>query len=287
MNCIHCGQPLNPGARFCIACGREQVDRTHPKPPEAPPAQLPPSPSPAQQQYPSPVGSIPHAKVPSKGGSVKVLVALAAAILLLFGIGGVAAYFYFFPPGVYVQDSFKKPHPQIEKQIQSISSRVRYADNTLQITPFEKSFYALLYDPVSSDNATVEGKVEWKQGDQDVMFGIVCCAVSQNSFQVFLLDGKGNYLVQQYSNGTWIDITGFLKLPKAIDIRRNVPYKLSLKTEDDLVSAYLDDKLLIQFLDATDHKGKVGIYAQGGTSGQTTIAFHEFKAKKNSMFQSD
>jgi hypothetical protein len=225
--------------------------------------------------------------VPSKGGSAKFIVAIAAALLLLFGIGGAVAFFYFFPPGVFVRDSFRKPHPQIEKDIQAFGNKAQFVDNTLRLLPPNKSFYALLYDTVASDNATVEGTIEWKEGDQDVLFGIICCAASVDNFHVFMIGGKGNYLVQGYGAGTWYDLTGFLKLPKTKEIRKNVPYKLAIKTEDDLVSAYLDDQLLIQFIDATDHKGKVGIYAQGGTNGTTTIAFSEFRAKKNSMFQSD
>jgi hypothetical protein len=281
MNCIHCGQPINPGSRFCIACGREQVDRTSPRPPETPP-----QPTPAQQQYQGP--SLPHAvHVPQKTGSAKVLVGLAAALMLLFGIGGVVAYFYFFPPGVFVRDSFGKPHPQIVKEVESLGNKAKYVDNKLQIFPPSKQFYMLLYDVVVSDNVTVEGTIEWIEGDQDSMFGIVCCASNNQNFHVLMLTGKNNYTLQGYFGNEWYDLTGFLKLPKTKEIRRNVPYKLTIKTEEDIVSAYLDDQLLIQFVDAIDHKGRVGIYAQGGTNGQTSFSFSSFRAKKNSMFQSD
>jgi hypothetical protein len=40
-------------------------------------------------------------------------------------------------------------------------------------------------------------------------------------------------------------------------------------------------------MDPVNHKGKPGIYTQGGGNGKTTIAFHELHAKKNSIFQSD
>ncbi len=287
MNCIHCSQPINPGSRFCISCGREQVDRTHPRPPDPPPQPLPQQP--AHQPYSGPLspGGIPNIQVPSKSGSAKIIVALAAAFLLVLGIGGAVAYFYFFPPGVFVRDTFRKPHPQIEKDIQLFGNKARYVDNTLELLPPDKSFYAVIYDTVASDNSTIEGTIEWKEGEQDVLFGIICCAASVDNFHVFMIGGKNNYLVQGYASGTWYDLTGFLKLPKTKEIRKNVKYQLALKTEDDLVSAYLDDELLLQFVDATDHKGKVGIYAQGGANGPTAISFSSFSAKKNSMFQSD
>ncbi len=224
---------------------------------------------------------------PSEGSSAKIIFILAAAFLLLLGVGGAVAYFYFFPPGVFVKDSFRRPHSQLESKIRSLGSAARFFNNTLEIDPPNKRFYSLLYDTVASDHATVEGTAEWKGGDKEVLFGIVCCAIDQDEFYVLMINGHGEYSLQSYEGGKWVDLTGFLGLPKMKVIKKNVPYQLKIVTEGDYISAFLDDELLVKLLDPVDHKGKPGIYAQGGESGKSTIAFHSIRAKKNSMFQSD
>jgi hypothetical protein len=266
MNCIHCGQPIAPGARFCVACGREQVAAA----PAAP--SLTPSATPAQK---------------TGGCSPKIILILAVVLLLVFGIGGAIAFFYFFPPGVLVKDNFKKPHPQLESKIRKLGSAARYFNDALEIDPPNKRFYALLYDTVAPEKSTVEATVEWKEGDKDTLFGIICCAVAEDQFYVLMINGRSEYLLQSYYDRDWADITGYMRLPKMKQIKKNVPYKLKIVTEGDYISAFLDDELLLKMMDPVVHKGKTGIYAQGGEVGKSTITFHELRAKKNSMFQSD
>jgi zinc-ribbon domain len=261
MNCIHCGQPITPGARFCVACGREQVA-----------AATPSSAMPVQK---------------TGGCSPKLIFILVAVLLLVFGIGGAIAFFYFFPPGVFVKDNFKKPHPQLESKIRSLGSAARFFNDALEIDPPTKRFYTLIYDAVATERGTVEGTVEWKDGDKDTIFGIICCAIDSNNFYVLMITGRGEYLLQSYEEGDWVDLTGYLPLPKMKVIKKNVPYKLRIVTEGDYISAFLDDQLLVKLMDPINHKGKPGIYSQGGQNGKTTIAFHELRAKKNSIFQSD
>lgn len=287
MNCIHCGQPLTPGARFCVSCGREQVDHTVPKPPATPPP-FSSAPTPLQQLYSGPLSPSGTPAVPaSPGSSAKIIFILAAVLLLVLGIGGAVAYFYFFPPGVFVKDSFRRSHPQLESKIRNLGNAARFFNNTLEIDPPNKQFYSLTYGTVVSDHATVEGTVEWKEGDKSTLFGIVCCAIDQDEFYVLMINGHSEYTLQSYERGTWVDLTGFLDLPKMKVIKKNVPYKLKIITEGDYISAFLNDELLVKLLDPVDHKGKPGIYAQGGESGKSTVAFHSLRAKKNSMFQSD
>lgn len=262
MNCIHCGQPITPGARFCVACGREQVAAAAPMPAATP--------------------------VQKGGGcSPKLILIAAVALFLIFGIGGAIAFFYFFPPGVFVKDNFKKPHSQLESKIQRLGSAARFFNDALEIDPPNKKFYTLIYDTVAPDKATVEGTIEWKEGDKDTYYGIICCAIDSDNFYVLMLNGRGEYLLQSYEQGEWVDLTGYMNLPKMKPIKKNVQYKLKIVTEGDYISAFIDDLLLAKIMDPVIHKGKPGIYAQGGTSGKTTIAFHELRAKKNSMFQSD
>jgi zinc-ribbon domain len=269
MNCIHCGQPITPGARFCVACGREQV------------AASPQS----QQPYAGPSSVTPATK--SAGCSGKAIFIMAAALLLILAIGGVIAFFYFFPPGVLVKDNFKKPHPQLESKIRTLGKAARFFNDALEIDPPNKRFYTLIYDTASPERATVEGTVEWKEGDKDTMFGIICCAIDENDFYVLMINGRGEYLLQSYEDSNWVDLTGYMKLPKLKAIKKDVPYKMKIVSEGDYISAFLDDQLLAKVMDPVIHKGKPGIYAQGGQDGKSTIAFHELRAKKNSMFQSD
>jgi zinc-ribbon domain len=261
MNCIHCGQPITPGARFCVACGREQVAAAAPSP------------------------AVPVQK--TGGCSPKLIFILAAALLLIFGIGGAIAFFYFFPPGVLVKDNFKKPHSQLESKIRSLGSAARFFNDALEIDPPNKRFFTLIYDTAAPDKATVEGTIEWKEGDKDTYYGIICCAIDKDNFYVLMINGRGEYLLQSYEQGEWVDLTGYMNLPKMKPVKKNVLYKLKIVTEGDYISAFLDDLLLVKLLDPVNHKGKPGIYAQGGQSGKSTLAFHELRAKKNSMFQSD
>jgi hypothetical protein len=266
MNCIHCGKPITPGARFCVACGREQVAS-----------------SPIQESY-----AVPETPAQKSGGcSAKLIFILAAALLLVFGIGGAIAFFYFFPPGVVVKDNFKKPHPQLESKIRKLGSAARFLNDALEIDPPNKRFYTLIYDTVASDKSTVEGTVVWKEGDKDVMYGIICCAVDANNFYVLMINGRSEYLLQSYEDSNWVDLTGYMNLPKMTVIKKDVPHKLKIVTEGDYISAFLDDQLLVKLMDPVNHKGKPGIYIQGGQAGKSTIAFHELRVKKNSMFQSD
>jgi hypothetical protein len=262
MNCIHCGQPITPGARFCVACGREQVAAAAP---------------------------IPSAVPVQKGGgcSPKLILIAAVVLFLIFGIGGAIAYFYFFPPGVFVKDNFRKARPQLESKIQRLGSAVRFSDDGLEIDPPNKKFYSLIYDTVAPDKATVEATIEWKEGDKDSYYGLICCAIDSDNFYVLMISGRGEFLLQSYEEGEWVDLTGYLSLPKMKVVKKNVSYKLRIVTEGDYISAFLDDLLLVKIMDPVNHKGKPGIYAQGGSAGKTTIAFRELHAKKNSMFQSD
>lgn len=262
MNCIHCGQPITPGARFCVACGREQVATA-----------VPPS------------TAVPVQK--SAGCSPKIILIFAVVLFLVLGIGGAIAFFYFFPPGVLVKDNFKKPHPQLESKLRKLGSAARFFNDALEIDPPNKRFYTLIYDTVAPEKATVEATIEWKEGDKDTIYGIICCAIDSDNFYVLMINGRSEYLLQSYEQGEWVDLTGYLNLPKMKVIKKNVPYKLKIVTDGDYISAFLDDLLLVKMIDPVNHKGKPGIYAQGGQSGKSSIAFHELQAKKNSMFQSD
>src|SRR5262249_46190604 len=147
--------------------------------------------------------------------------------------------------------------------------------------------YTLIYDSVAPDRTTVEATIEWKEGDKDTIYGLICCAVDADNFYVLMITGRGEYLLQSYEKGEWVDLTGYLNFPKMKVIKQNVPYKLKIVTETDYISAFLDDALLVKIMDPVNHKGKPGIYAQGGQNGKSSIIFHELRAKKNSMFQSD
>jgi hypothetical protein len=282
MNCIHCGQPLNPGARFCTSCGKDQNDRTMPKPPESS------NQSQAKVQVPAPgVQQIPAPVTRSGGISAKALIIIIASVFLLVAIAGAAAWLYFFPPGVYIKDNFGKAHREIESQIKSLGSEAVIGDNKLEIRPPNKLFYMLMYETPASPNATIESTITWTEGEKDLLFGVVCCAASEENFTAFLVGGKGEYLLQNYANGQWFALTSFLKLPKAIQIEKNVPYNVRIVTEGDVISVFFENQLLLKMTDAIDHGGRFGFYAQGGSSGTTKIVFEKFRAKKNSLFQPD
>src|SRR5437016_6268431 len=103
-----------------------------------------------------------------------------------------------------------------------------------------------------------------------------------------MVKGKGNYQIYQYIGDKWYAMAEDLKLPPEIKLQKNTPYRLKIMVENGYISFYMNDILLIKLFDSfSTHKGKVGLYAQGGKTGATTIAFDEFRAKKNSLFQKD
>jgi hypothetical protein len=267
MTCAQCGQTLKDDARFCPACGASQQ-------PAAGPAEHPLT---SAQDLAAP----PHAR---KISTKLIVIAVSAALLLFLG-SIVALWLYFFPPGVYVSDSFRKPHKDLATFVKTINAN--YSDGKIHLQPPNRNFYVLLYEKPASNHATVEGTAIWKEGDEDTILGLACCAIDDNNFTALMISGKGNYLLNTYTGGEWYDLTGFLRLPKSMKIQKGVPYKLKIVTEGDYISAFLNDALLIRMLDAFQHNGRSGIYAQGGKAGSTAIDFDDFKAKKNSLFQKE
>lgn len=223
----------------------------------------------------------------SRGLPVKAIVIAVVVMFVLFVGAGVAVWLTFFPPGVYVQDSFRKVHTEIEGRIRDLGTGAALRDGVLEMLPNNGKFYSVIYKTPASENSTIETTVTWKEGDKDTFFGIICCATDQDNFTVLMLNGNSEYLINSHGKDEWYDVTGFLKLPKTLTIQKNVPYKLKIMTAGDEVSVFLNDTQLAKFLDAFPHKGRVGFYAQGGKSGRTVLAFDDFEAKKNSLFQTD
>jgi hypothetical protein len=268
MVCAQCGHTLREGIRFCPNCGASQ---------DALPKEKAQHPIPAR-------ASFPEQKEGSKIAAKTILIVGLVGFVVFVGII-VAVWLYFFPPGVYVRDSFGKTHRELAGSLKGVNAT--FSEGFVHLRPPNQKFYVLLYETPASNQATVEGTAIWKEGDEQTIFGVACCAVDEDNFTALMIGAKGDYLVNTFTQGEWYDLTGFLRLPKSMKIEKNVPYKLKLVTEGDYLSAYLNETLLIRLLDASQHNGRVGIYAQGGKAGSTDIGFDEFKAKKNSLFQKE
>jgi hypothetical protein len=282
MKCAQCGAEIAPGAVFCTSCGARQAPSAPAQPAAPPLAQTagaaPVYSAPAETQAPS-------APVPQPAKSSKSIGILIGIVLLLFIGAIIAVWLVFFPPGVYVQDSFRKVHDDLASQVKSTKAQIN--NGMLDTTPLNEKFDSFLYKQRTSDKSSIETTVVWKEGDENTIFGVICCALDENNFLVFMVTGKGNYLIDSYENRNWYRLTEFLKLPKDIQIERNKPYTLKIALEGDVVTAYLNDKMLATLTDAVEHSGRTGFYAQGGKTGRTVVAFDSFKAKKNSLFQGD
>ena len=264
MKCIQCGTDLPEGATFCTACGTNQAT--------APP------PAPYQPPIPEPVSK-------GAGLSTKTILYIASTLFVIFVGLVLFVWLYFFPPGVYVQDSFRKVHKDLVSQVQTSEAKIN--DGMLDTVPLNEKFDAFLYAPRASDKTIIEATVVWKEGDENVISGIVCCATNENNFLVFMVTGRNEYVIDQYDNQSWYRLTAFLKLPKNVKIERNVPYHMKMMIEGDTLSVYLNDVYLAKITDAVEHAGRVGIYTQGGKAGKSVISFDDFKAKKISLFQGD
>jgi hypothetical protein len=270
MVCTQCGQTVREGVRFCPNCGATQQTST-PKEP---------SPLPVAESSPPPAAKEPRRPIP-----IKTLMIIGLVGFVLFAGIILAGWFYFFPPGVYVRDSFRKAHKELAGSLKGVNAT--FSDGVAHLRPPNQKFYVLLYETPASNQATIEGTAIWKEGDEETIFGVVCCAVDENNFTALMIGAKGDYLVNTFTNGEWYDLTGFLRFPKEMKLQKDTPYKIKLVTEGDYISAYLNETLLIRMLDAYQHNGRVGVYAQGGKVGGTDIGFDEFKAKKNSLFQKE
>jgi hypothetical protein len=198
--------------------------------------------------------------------------------------GAIALWLTFFPPGVYVSDSFRKPHRDIVSQIQDFGGRIQ--DGMLELEPPNGRYYGISYKDPIADQATIIATVIWKEGDENSTFGILCCDTGSNEFIAFMVSGQSYYHLAGHGS-EWYDLTGWLKLPKELKIQKNVPYKIKMVIEDDFISLYLGDTFLAKIMEDFNHRGKPGLYAEGGKAGKTVIAFDDFEAKKNSLFQSD
>jgi zinc-ribbon domain len=274
MKCAQCGEALSPEARFCRNCG-------------SPVSVAPPVPQPSQPIATPPVPSLPLPEVPQikKGMSSKAIIFLVLAAFLLIVGGGIALWFTFFPPGVYVSDSFRKPHSDIVSQIQDYGGRIK--DGMLELEPPNEKFYSISYKDPTSDEATIEATVIWKEGDANSSFGVLCCDVGNKEFIAFMISGESYYHLASHAGSDWYSLTGWLKLPKELKIQKNTPYQIKMVIEKNFITLYLGETFLAKIMEDYNHRGMPGLYAEGGKSGKTVIAFDEFKAKKNSMFQSD
>src|SRR5262249_42451024 len=104
MKCAQCGAEMAPGAAFCTSCGARQAPAAPVQP--APPPPGPPA-APAAPAYSAPAGTpIPASPVPQPTKSSKAIGIVIGILLLLFIGAIIAVWLVFFPPGVYVQDSF-------------------------------------------------------------------------------------------------------------------------------------------------------------------------------------
>lgn len=229
----------------------------------------------------------PYAQPKRSGGlSAKAIGIIAAILFVVFLGAAVAVWLVFFPPGLYVRDRFSSAHPEIESQIKDLNAEIQ--DGMVLMKPGNEKFQALLYKTEAGTKSTMEATVVWKEGDEDSMFGVVCCGKDASNFTVFMIKAKSIYAIYQYLDGQWYELALDLHLPKDIKIQKNVPYKVKAVLEGEYMSFYLNDVLLAKIFDSFgEHRGRVGVYAQGGKTGNTVIAYDSFQAKKNSVFQKD
>lgn len=234
---------------------------------------------------PIPAAPMPQAIKPKSGMSSKTSLFLILAIFLVVVGGGIALWFTFFPPGVYVEDSFRKPNKDIVSQIQDYGARLK--DGMLELEPPNEKFYSISYKDPISDQSTIQATIIWKEGDPNTAFGILCCDAGNKEFIAFMISGESYYHLASHAGSDWYSLTGWLKLPKEFKIQKNTPYQLKMVLEKSYISLYLGDTLLAKILEDYNHRGMPGLYAEGGKAGKTLIAYDEFEARKNSLFQSE
>jgi zinc-ribbon domain len=279
MICAKCGETVSDEARFCRNCGATLAAKSEPVPtPEQRPLAVTSEPSSAQALQPD-------VAKPKAGLSSKKIILLILLGFLLIAGAGIALWLTFFPPGVYVRDSFRKPKNEILSQIQDSGARLE--NGMLEMEPPNEKFYSISYKDPISDQSTIEATIIWKGGDEYSTFGILCCDAGNKEFIAFLISGQSYYHLASHSGSDWYGLVGWLKLPKGIKIQKNVAYEVKMVMEKDYVSLYLGETLLAKIVEDYEHRGMPGLYAEGGKTGKTVIAFDEFEAKKNSIFQSD
>ncbi len=153
--------------------------------------------------------------------------------------------------------------------------------------PPNEKFYSVSYKDPVSDESTIEATIVWKEGEENTAFGIFCCDNGNKEFISFMISGQSYYHLASHAGSEWYSLTGWLKLPKELKIQKNVAYQLKMVLEKNYISIYLGETFLAKILEDINHRGQPGLYAEGGKSGKTVIAFDEFEARKNSLFQSD
>lgn len=215
------------------------------------------------------------------------MVVIIGLVLFLLFVGiGVGVWLYFFPPGVYVRDRFNNENSQIASQITDNGSKVH--DGVVDVTPANEKFYSLIYETNVSPQSTIEATAVWKDGDENTIAGLICCATDKANFMAFMINGKGIYSVYEYIDSKWYEMLDDCKVPKTVQIKKGEPLKLKVLVEGDYLSFYLNDVMVVRLSDSYgEHKGRAGLYVQGGKTGNTIVSFDEFTAKKNSMFQKD
>lgn len=275
MVCSQCGESLSPEVRFCRNCG---------SPVPAVPVSAP---APSTPSAISPTSQASQAEIAKtkRGLSTKTIFVLISIVLLIIVGGGLALWFTFFPPGVYVRDSFRKPHQEIVSQVQDYGARIQ--DGMLEMEPPNEKFYSIAYKDPISDESTIEATIVWKEGEENSSFGIFCCDNGNKEFISFMISGQSYYHLASHAGNEWFSLTGWLKLPKDLKIQKKVPYQLKMVIEKSYISVYLGETFLAKILEDYSHRGQPGVYAEGGKTGKTVIAFDEFEARKNSLFQSD
>lgn len=214
-------------------------------------------------------------------------VVIIGLVLFLFFVGiGVGVWLYFFPPGVYVRDRFSTENSEIASQLKENGSKVH--DGVVDFNPDNEKFYSLIYQTPASPQTTLEATATWKEGDESTILGLICCATDKGNFTSFMINGKGIYSVYQYIDSKWYEMLDDCRVPKSVQIQKGTTSKMKVVVEGDYLTFYLNDVMAVKLADSfTEHKGKVGLYVQGGKAGNTTVSFDQFEAKKNSMFQKD
>ncbi|HET6268096.1 MAG TPA: zinc-ribbon domain-containing protein [Acidobacteriota bacterium] len=277
MTCHQCGQSLPDGTRFCGFCGAQQ---------NVVPETIAQSPNPLPPPMPPPMPTTTASPVVKSGVSTKTIATVIGIFFLLILIGSLTLWLWLFPPGVYVKDSYSRENDEIADQIKEVGATVN--NGFLDVKPGNDLFYALIYQTPASSQATIEATAIFKDGDENAMMGLVCCGSDNKNFIGFMMKRSGVYQIYQYLNGKWYPLAEDLSIPKSVKLQQDTPYQMKVVIEKEYLSFYWGDMLLIKVMDAfSDHKGRFGIYAQGGKAGNTTISFDFFKAKKNSLFQKD